>query len=168
MVIQTPRLMLREFQPEDVQQLAPILAHPQVMQFSSTGVLSVSETAAKIQSFIQSYQHYGFGKWAVIHQASNELIGYCGIAIEQLDHRDEREIGYRLNPAFWGQGLATEAASAALQYGFEQFKFPYVLGIVELGNHASVNVLKKLGMHYQRRTQFHGGEVDVYCIENAK
>jgi RimJ/RimL family protein N-acetyltransferase len=70
---------------------------------------------------------------------------------------DEREIGYRLDPEFWDKGLATEAASTALQYGFERLNFLYVLGIVERENAASVKVLKKLGMKYKKKTVFHGG-----------
>lgn len=119
MWIETQRLILREFQREDLQALAPILADSQVMQFSPTGVLAIAQTQEKIESFIASYKNFGFGKWAVIFKERNELIGYCGIAVERIENRDEREIGYRLEPRFWGKSLATEAAAAAMQYGFE-------------------------------------------------
>ena len=56
------------------------------------------------------------------------MIGYCGIAVETIGNVDEREIGFRLDPEYWGKGLATKAASRALQYGFEQLTFPYILG----------------------------------------
>ena len=87
--------------------------------------------------------------------------------MDQIDDRNEKEIGYRLDSKFWGKGLATEAASTAIQYGFEQFKFPYVLGIVERANTASVKVLEKLGMRYVRETVFHGVEMDVYQVDAA-
>ncbi|NEP57601.1 MAG: GNAT family N-acetyltransferase [Symploca sp. SIO2G7] len=164
MEIETRRLIVRDFQLEDWEQLAPILADPRVMQFSTTGVLSVSETQAKIQSFIASYQNYGFGKWAIFCKESNQLIGYCGIAIEQIDNKEEKEIGYRLDSKFWGQGLATEAAAAVIQYGFRQFQFPYILGVVECENKASVRVLEKLGMQYERETVFDGIKMDVYKV----
>ena len=167
MRVETQRLVLREFQREDFRELAPILANPQVMKFSTTGVLSISQTQEKVESFIASYEEFGFGKWAVIFKESNELIGYCGIAVEQIDNKDEKEIGYRLNSKFWGKGLATEAASAAIQYGFERFKFSYILGIVERANIASVRVLEKLGMRYEREALFHGVEMDVYKVDGA-
>lgn len=167
MWIETRRLVIREFKREEFQQLAPILANSHVMRFSPTGTLSVPQTQKKIENFISSYEKYGFGKWAVILKESNKLIGYCGIAVEQIDDKDEKEIGYRLDPKFWGKGLATEAASAAIQYGFEKLKFPYVLGIVERENKASVRVLKKLGMQYEKETIFHGFEMDVYRLEIA-
>ncbi|MBE9167054.1 GNAT family N-acetyltransferase [Pleurocapsales cyanobacterium LEGE 06147] len=164
MWLETQRLILREFQQEDLCQLAPILANPQVMKFSPTGILSFQQTRTKINGFIASYKKNGFGKWAVIFKESNRLIGYCGIAVEQIDNVDERELGYRLDPAFWGRGLATEAASIVIQYGFEQLRFPHILGIVERENMASVRVLEKLGMKYKRKTVFHGVKMDVYQV----
>ncbi|MFN6570287.1 GNAT family N-acetyltransferase [Dendronalium sp. ChiSLP03b] len=163
--LETQRLILRDLQPNDVHQLAPILANPRVMEFSPTGILSASQIQAKIDSFITSYKTLGFGKWAVIFKETNQLIGSCGIAIVQIDNVNEREIGYRLDPEFWGQGLATEAASATIQYGFEQLKFPYIFGIVKRANIASVRVLEKLGMRYERGTIFHGVEMDIYRLD---
>ncbi|WP_026731878.1 GNAT family N-acetyltransferase [Fischerella sp. PCC 9605] len=167
MQVETQRLVLREFKQEDFRQLAPILANPQVMKFSPTGILSVAETQKKIEGFIASYAKYGFGKWAVFFKESNELIGYCGIAVEQIDNKNEKEIGYRLDPKFWGKGLATEAASAVLKYGSEQLKLPYILGIAEKANVASVRVLEKLGMRYERETVFHEVKMDVYRFNYA-
>jgi len=164
MWLETQRLILREFQREDVRELAPILSHPQSMRFSLTGVLSELQTQQKIEKFIATYEKYGFGKWAVILKESQELIGYCGIGVEQIDHQDEREIGYRLDYRFWGQGLATEAATAVVRCGFERFNFPYILGIVERENTASVRILEKLGMHFVRETIFHGVNMDVYQL----
>ena len=63
--------------------------------------------------------------------------------------------------------MATEAAATAIQYGFEQFKFPYILGVVERANTASVKVLEKLGMRYERETVFHGVKMDVYRVDIA-
>lgn len=165
--LETQRLILREFQQKDVHQLAPILANPRVMKFSPTGIISAFQTQVKIDSFMTSYKALGFGKWAVIYKESNQLIGYCGIAIEEIDNINEREIGYRLDPEFWGKGLASEAALATIKYGFEQLKLPYILGIVERANTASVRVLGKLGMKYERETIFHGVEMDIYRLNIA-
>ncbi len=162
MWIETQRLILREFQRDDAQELSLILANPKVMKFSPTGILSVAQTQEKVESFITSYKKYGFGKWAVVLKESRELIGYCGIALEEIDSKNEREIGYRFDSKLWGKGLATEAADAALHYGFENFNFPCILGIVERSNTASARVLEKLDMKYERETIFHGIKMDVY------
>jgi [ribosomal protein S5]-alanine N-acetyltransferase len=167
MWIETQRLVLREFQQKDFRELAPILADPQVMKFSPTGVASIAQTQERIEGFITCYKEFGFGKWAVLLKESKALIGYCGIAVDRIDNKDEKELGYRLDSRFWGQGLATEVATAAIQCGFEQFKLPYVLGIVERANIASVRVLGKIGMRYERITVFHDVEMDVYRVDAA-
>ncbi|MBE9159019.1 GNAT family N-acetyltransferase [Nodosilinea sp. LEGE 06152] len=77
---------------------------------------------------------------------------------------DKPEVGYRLAPAFWGQELATEAARATIQYGLDQLHLPYILGIVEPANTASVSILKKLGMMCSRTTTLYGSEVDIYRL----
>lgn len=165
MWLETERLVLREFQPADVQGLAPILADPQVMKFSPTGVASMRQTQDKIESFIACYRRDGFGKWAVLLKNHHELIGYCGIAIEQIDNQAEKELGYRLDSRFWGQGLATEAAMAAIQYGLESLQLPYILGVVERDNQASVRVLEKIGMRFERTTMFQEIAMDVYRVD---
>lgn len=162
MLIQTMRLILREFRPDDLAALAEILAKPEVMKFSLSGALSAVEAQAKLERFINSYREYGFGKWAVILKDTNQLIGYCGIAVERIDDQEETEIGYRFDPAYWDQGYATEAAAAALDYGVDRLKLPHILGIVERANFRSVRVLQKLGMTYERETIFYGVKMDVY------
>lgn len=164
MWIETERLILRKFQLSDLQGLASILANPLVMEFSPTGVLSTQQTLEKIQSFRTSYDTHGFGKWAILLKTSQELIGYCGIAVEKIDDKDEIEIGYRLTPRYWGMGLATEAAKRTIRYGLHAFQFPYILGLVERKNIASVKVLQKLGMQFKKSTFFHEVPMDVYRL----
>ncbi|MEM9808732.1 MAG: GNAT family N-acetyltransferase [Cyanobacteria bacterium P01_A01_bin.123] len=139
--LETKHLILRDFQQQNVHQLAPILVNLKVMEFSPAGILSTSQTQVKIDDFIALHKKSGFGKWAVIFKETNELIGYCGIAVEQVYDVDERQLGYRLDPKFWNLELATEAASATIQYGFNKLRFLYILGIVERANIAFVRVL---------------------------
>lgn len=73
--VETERLILREFQPEDYRELSPILTNPNIMQFSVSGCLTVAQTQEKIKSFINSYRQYGFGKWAVFLKAERQIIG---------------------------------------------------------------------------------------------
>lgn len=167
MQIETERLILREFQREDLQELAPILAAPKVMKFSPTGVNTVEQVKARIEGFIACYKEFGFGKWAVILKETNQLLGYCGIAVVQIDGKAEKELGYRLGSNYWGQGFATEAAEAAIWCGFSRFALPYVIGIVSRENRASVRVLEKIGMQHQGTTTFHDLEMNLYRIDAA-
>lgn len=113
-------------------------------------------------SLITSYRKYGFGKWAVLLKETSQLIGYCGIAVEEIDGKQETELGYRLSENYWEHGLATEAARAALDYGFNKLGLPDIIAVVEPANIASVRVIEKLGMEYKRQTLFHGLEMSVY------
>lgn len=164
MKIETSRLILREFLRSDLQSLAPILANPLVMKFSTMGTYSTSQTEKAIDNFIDSYKQFGFGFWAVILKESNLLIGYCGLAIDRIDDRDEPEIAYRLDSKFWGKGFATEAASASIQYGLDRIELPYILGAAQRQNIASVRVLEKIGMTFDREIIFRGVAMDCYKI----
>jgi ribosomal-protein-alanine N-acetyltransferase len=164
MKIETSRLILREFLQSDLQALAPILADPLVMKFSTMGRYSTSQTEKAIDNFIDSYKQFGFGFWAVTLKESYQLVGYCGLAIDRIDERDEPEIGYRLDSKFWGKGFATEAASASIQYGLNRFKLPYILGAAQRQNIASVRVLEKTGMTFDREIIFRGVAMDCYKI----
>ncbi|MCJ8279952.1 MAG: M50 family metallopeptidase [Rivularia sp. ALOHA_DT_140] len=165
-ITQTERLIIREFQVLDIEPLAKILAKPEVMKSSTTGVLSQKKTAVKIQSFLDSYQKHGYAKYALIHRQSGRLIGYCGIAVEEIEGKLENELGYRLDSEFWGQGLATEAAKACLEYGFDKLNLDDVLGMVEPENKASVRVLEKIGMEFIKESNsvWDGKVVWIYKV----
>lgn len=98
----------------------------------------------------------------MILKQAHQLIGYCGLAIESIDHKSETELGHRFSQSFLGKGLATEAAKATLSYGFYELKLPRIVAIVEPENIASVRVIKKLGMHYEKQTLFYGLNMSVY------
>jgi RimJ/RimL family protein N-acetyltransferase len=161
-IIETPRLILREFVPDDVTALAKILAKPEAMRFSPTGPISIEQTAAKMASFIDSYVELGYGKWTVIERQTGQLIGYCGIAIAEIEGKHENELGYRFDPHFWGQGLATEAATACLEYALKTLKLKYVLGIVYPENKASIRVLEKIGMEFVKESLWCEKVVQIY------
>ncbi|BAZ11011.1 hypothetical protein NIES4071_28350 [Calothrix sp. NIES-4071] len=161
-MIETPRLILREFTMSDVPELASILSKEEVMYFFATGAITTEQTAAKIAGYINSYQKHGYGKWAVIHRSTGKLIGYCGIAIEEIENKLENELGYRFDPDFWRQGLATEAATSCLNYAFDTLKLEYVLGMVEPENIASVRVLQKIGMDFVKESVWCEKIVHIY------
>ncbi|BAZ05763.1 M50 family metallopeptidase [Calothrix sp. NIES-3974] len=161
---ETERLIIREFCEQDIDKIAPIFAHPQVMKFSPTPPLDREMTAIKVHSYRESYAEWGYGKWAVITKKTHQLIGYCGIGVELIDGKLENELGYRFAPEFWGQGIATEAARACIEYGFNVLNLDYILGIVEPENQASVRVLEKIGMKWEGETIWLNRLVHVYRI----
>ena len=165
-VTTTSRLRLREFTPDDLDALALILADPEVMRFSLSGPETREQTAAFITWCREQYTRSGFGLWAVIHAGDRCLIGYCGLSEWEIDGAHEVEVGYRLDPRYWGQGLATEAAQAALAYAQDHLGLNRVIAIIEAANVASVRVAEKIGMHWEKEAVLHNIPVRIYATES--
>ncbi len=165
-VTTTPRLLLREFSPDDIDALAPILADPEVMRFSLSGPETREQTAAFITWCQEQYISRSFGLWAVIHIGDGQLIGYCGLSAWEIDGAHEVEVGYRLDPHYWGQGLGTEAARAALAYARTHLGQDRVIAIIEAANVASVRVAENIGMHWEKEAVLHDIPVRIYASES--
>ena len=164
-IAETPRLFLRHFCENDLEYLAPILADPEVMKFSLKGVKNKEETKEFIQKIISDYKTKGYSLYAVIHREKEQLIGYCGLFFwSSIARQEEVEIGYRLDPNYWGRGLATEAAIAVGDYAFEKFNFSSLISIIEPENIASIRVAEKIGMEYEKDYNLMGVLVRIYRI----
>ena len=164
-VAETERLILRHFIPTDIDPLALIVADPEVMRFSEKGVKNRAQAEDFLDSMLYHYQKQGFGLYAVIHKESSELIGYCGLLSWTIDNRQEVEIGYRLATAYWGIGLATEAATAVRDYGWQFTQENSLICIIEPANHRSIRVAEKLGMKYEKDTVVKEIKVSIYRLE---
>ncbi|MBB6479326.1 GNAT family N-acetyltransferase [Spirochaeta isovalerica] len=156
MIIETERLILRQFTIDDLKALAPILADREVMRFSLNGPYSREKTEQFIRRCLDNYLKRGTGLLALIHKGDDKLIGYCGIVIQEIDGEELPEVGYRLDPSYWGRGLATEAAAAAADYGFYNLGFPCLISIIEEENTASIRVAEKNGFVYGKDAVFMG------------
>ena len=104
--------------------------------------------------------------WAAVHKADRRVIGFCGPAPKVVDDEPVVEIGYRLLPTYWGQGLATEAARSSRDYAFRELNAPKVVSIIRPTNVRSIRVAEKLGMTIAKETVYKGFEVRIYQITN--
>jgi [ribosomal protein S5]-alanine N-acetyltransferase len=144
-VLQTQRLSLREFEPEDVDALAAVLSDPETMRyypvsFDRIGVVDwIRRNRAR-------YSNDGYGLWALILNSSGELIGDCGLVRQSVDGADEIEIGYHVRRDLWGQGYASEAAQACRDYGFANLRVDHLISLIRPENLASRRVAEKNGM----------------------
>lgn len=163
-IIETPRLILRYFTIRDKEALIPILGDAQVMEFSIIGVHNTRQIRQFVEQRLLSYLESGFGLYALIHKQNQELIGYCGFFLQKVDEHNEVEIGYRLASKYWGQGLATEAAQAALEYGREKYQFKRFVCLIEPANSRSIRVAQKLGMELEKKIVYYGLNVDMYSL----
>ena len=167
-IVETERLALRHFEPGDLDALAPIMADPRVMRFSKSGPHTRQRTREMIRRCLDSYAKHGFGLWAVVHKDDNKLIGYCGLIAQQIDGQQESEIGYRLDPSYWGRGLATEAARATRDHAFGHLGLTRLISIIEAENVASVRVAEKNGMRHEKDSIYCDLPVRIYSVSMAE
>lgn len=160
----TDRLSFREWLDDDLDRFHAICSDPRVMEYVGDGqVWSRERTGQFIQSAIATLREHGYCQWAMIHKADGKLIGYCGFVKTDTDP----EIGWRLAPEYWGQGLATEAARDILHHGFETLRIDRVTATVQSANAASIRIIEKLGMRLEESFDREGREVRVYLTESA-
>ncbi|MEU9131491.1 GNAT family N-acetyltransferase [Kitasatospora sp. NPDC048540] len=151
--IQTPRLLLRRWQDTDLAAMAEINADPEVMHWIRDGsVLDLEQTAEAIERWEEEWDEEGFGLFAVELLASGELAGFTGLSVPDFlpEVLPAVEIGWRLGRPYWGQGYASEAAHAVLEFALEDRGLDRVISITRIGNTASENVMRKLGMEPER------------------
>ncbi|MGE0179410.1 MAG: GNAT family N-acetyltransferase [Sphingomonas sp.] len=148
-MIETARLILRDWREEDIE---PFIQHtntPAVMRWLG-GVATREEARDRIEHRIMRWQReQGFTFWVVERKADGEPLGFCGLKLADMDGSPiagDYEIGWRLREDAWGQGYAKEAASATLDHAFDIIGAPHVVAITFVQNEASWGLMERLGM----------------------
>lgn len=150
----------------DVDDLLKVLSNPEAMQFYPQP-FDRQMTQMWIERNVQRYTLHGFGLWAIILKESNELIGDCGLVVQEVEGAEEIEIGYHLRRDLWGQGLATEAAQACRDYGFSQLGFYQLISLINPANAASCRVAQKNGMRLIKEIEWGDKPTCVYAVERS-
>ena len=145
--LKTERLLLRRWRDTDLQPFAQINADPAAMRFMP-GVMTREETRAMIGRIEEHHRAHGFGIWAVEAPGVASFVGFLGLARVGFEapFTPAVEIGWRLLPAYWGKGYATEAARAALRHGFEELNLDQIVSFTVPANQQSWSVMERLGM----------------------
>ena len=146
--LETARLALREWRSTDALDFAALNAYPNVMEFF-TSVLSRVSSDALLETFREGFAEQGFCPFAVEKLTTREFIGFVGLqpVADGMPAADGVEIGWRPASAYWGQGYATEAARAALQFGFGACGLEEIVAFTSVPNIRSQAVMVRLGMH---------------------
>ncbi|MFD9506908.1 GNAT family N-acetyltransferase [Streptomyces mirabilis] len=153
--IHTPRLLLRRWSDDDLVPMADINADPRVMHWIDDGsVRDLDHTAEAIEQWEEEWDDEGFGLFAVELLASGELAGFVGLSVPEFlpEVLPAVAISWRLGSPFWGQGYASEAAHATLEFALQDRGLDRVISITRPGDDASENVIRKLGMTLERET----------------
>jgi RimJ/RimL family protein N-acetyltransferase len=169
-IVETERLHLREVDEADVETFYLLGSDPAIIKYTGDpggGMTSIEHALEILRSHpMADYKKHGFGRWACVHKESGEVIGFTGL--KYLDERDEVDIGYRLLPKYWGAGLATEAASAALDFGFRSLQLKEIIGLAVPDNVASIRILEKLGMDFVEMVDYFGLQAAKYVIRGPR
>jgi RimJ/RimL family protein N-acetyltransferase len=153
--LRTARLRLRGWRPEDREPFAGLNADPHVVEFLP-GALSRAESDALVDRIEAGWAADGFGLWAVEVPGVSPFVGFVGLSAARFaaPFTPAVEIGWRLAPAAWGQGYATEAGRASLTFGFDDHRLAEIVSFTARGNQRSRRVMDRLGMRHDPADDF--------------
>jgi ribosomal-protein-alanine N-acetyltransferase len=153
--LRTGRLLLRRWRDADRDPFAELNADREVMEHFPEP-LPRQESDALVDSIEAGFEQHGFGFWAVELRASSEFIGFTGLAIPGFEAHftPAVEVGWRLRRSAWGHGYATEAARAAMTYGFDEVGVREIVSFTPTNNVRSRAVMQRLGMSYDPADHF--------------
>lgn len=133
MVLETDRLLLREYTMDDFEALYEILSDSETMQHYPSP-FDEDKTRGWIQWNLENYKKYGFGLWAVVLKETGEFIGDCGITIQNIDGEMLPEIGYHIHKKHWRKGFAKEAARAMRDWVFLNTQYDAIYSYMKYTN----------------------------------
>jgi len=164
-IIETKRLILREFTELDATLIYELNLDPDVTRYTHDTVRDLDHAFEILEKVIlPQYVLYNYGRWAVHLKPGLQFLGWCGL--KYRPELNEIDLGYRFKTEAWGKGYATEAAYASIKYGFEKLILRQITGRAEPENIASWKVLEKCGMAYMGMQEVDGWPVKTYEIHN--
>jgi ribosomal-protein-alanine N-acetyltransferase len=163
---ETPRLLHRALNVEDAGAFFALNSHPDVMRHTGEAPLGSLDEARAALAAYPDFATVGFGRWGCVLRSTGRVIGFCGL--KRLPELDAVDVGYRFLPEFWGRGLATEACSASIGFGFETLGLDEIIALVLPANTASIRVLTKVGMRPDGRETAAGLDALRYVIRRGE
>ena len=154
-VIETDRLLLRRWTLEDLDALLQVFSKPEVWWFPFQRGLTAEETEGFLHRKLSEWDSRGWSQWAAVTKENPALIGFVGLAPPDFlpEVMPTVEVGWRIDPDYWGRGLATEGGRAALDFGFNVLGLKEIVSICEPANVASWRVMERLGMVHDHDTK---------------
>ncbi|MBC7620307.1 MAG: GNAT family N-acetyltransferase [Candidatus Saccharibacteria bacterium] len=159
-LLTTPRLGLRRLVIEDLEALRPVFADAYAAQFYPA-MRKTERLVRWIHWNLQNYTDYGFGLWALERLDTGVFVGDAGITYQTVEGQRVLEIGWHVHPQHRGQGLATEAGRACLDYGFTQLQATTLCSMVDPANVASIQVASRV---HARSRPFQGSQGPMHLF----
>ncbi|MGG2093384.1 GNAT family N-acetyltransferase [Bacillus sp. S13(2024)] len=160
--ISTDRLYMRKLSLEDIDDIYEIVKKDEVGKWlASSKGMTKEETKIYVEKFVNHWNQYGFGVWAILDNVTKKIIGHCGL--RYIDEKEEDiEIMYLLDPECWGKGYATEAANASIHYATNSMKIKKLIARIKVANAKSSKVLETLGFEFTGNKDYPGKQLSHY------
>lgn len=160
-ILETERLILRQFTTDDAGFILKLLNEPSWIQnIGDRHIRTLDDACAYIVNGpVKSYEKNGFGLWAIVLKETNEAIGMCGLI--KRDTLEDVDIGYALLPKFWSKGYAVEAARATKDYAKHAVGLKRLVAIVDPANEGSIRVIEKIGLRYEKMIRLSDDDIDL-------
>jgi len=166
-VLNSERLRLEPFDDHHFDSLQAMNRQPEVMRYLSGRPETPEQTRAGIALVKERWTEYGFSWWAFIEKETERLVGAGCIQYLGRDPANPHEIGWRLVPDKWGQGLASEAAHAMAAWAFDSLAAPLLVAVCKPDNRDSAKVMARLGMRYRGEESWYDGPHATWEIARA-
>jgi ribosomal-protein-alanine N-acetyltransferase len=151
-ILETKRLVLRRQVPSDLDDLWALYCDREITKYIPDAPRTREEAGEELEWHRNGHpRNPDLGLWATVHKETGKFIGRCGLLPWEIEGQQEVEVAYTIARDYWGQGLATEAAQAILNHGFEKLHLTRMVSLIEPGNIASQRVAEKIGMTFERR-----------------
>jgi [ribosomal protein S5]-alanine N-acetyltransferase len=166
-ILETERLVLREFVPSDADALELVLSDPETMKYYPAPI-DQNRIQQWIERNLRRYAEDGVGLWAMVLKATGEMLGDCGIIRQHVEGEHLYEIGYHLRRDQWGRGLATEAAIACREWGFANLNVDRLISLIRSENVPSRRVAERNGMTIWKEVEWRGQRHYVYAVKRER
>jgi ribosomal-protein-alanine N-acetyltransferase len=161
--LRTERLLLRPYEPEDIEALHRLWTEPLVRRYLwDDRMIARAEAADVVASSLADWSRAGLGQWILRLIGVDAVVGFCGFRFEAPAAAPELLVG--LTAEQWGRGLATEAAKAVLRYAFEVWGATRIWAATDRPNAAAIRLLERLGMRPEREEEHEGRRLLIFGL----
>jgi RimJ/RimL family protein N-acetyltransferase len=161
--IATERLLLRKPIASDVNPMMEVHQDPEVMRFLGVYPVTLMTAWKNVAMMVGHWEMLGYGSWVVVDKSTSEIVGRVGLWYP--DGWLGVELGWTVKRSRWGEGIATEASRAALQWTWANLQVDHIISMIHRENTASIRIAEKLGECFERAETINGSEVLVYGID---
>jgi ribosomal-protein-alanine N-acetyltransferase len=164
-ILNTKRLLLRRFEPEDLAQLYALYRDPEIRKYYPDGTRTLEETKEELNWFLEGHPlHPELGLWATVERSSGEFLGRCGLLPWHIQGKDEVELAFMIKKERWREGFATEAARGIVKHAHQVLGLRRLVCLVMPGNAASAGVAQNVGMSFERDFTDEYGPSQLYAL----